>query len=223
MSVPTGWYKPVGINKEDREFHDTPDLRGAKENGSNPGLIKRFPPPSAKLNRQLKIGTYWVRTRIQFAKEKRYADASHRFDAGTRGRRRAGAEPWHAGDAAGAVSGADCPAGKRPGNARCPASESDGAECAATGYAEHTVLSVGHGDAQIFPESRYIFLGGNGENKRRDPRSSDLLHDGWLDADCGLDPIHGSDYDWFDGLAASHCHIAGWRPQQSCHCCISAE
>src|SRR5260370_10720460 len=64
MSVPTGWYKPVGINKEDREFHDTPDLRGAKENGSNPGLIKRFRPPSAKLNRQLKIGTYWVRTRI---------------------------------------------------------------------------------------------------------------------------------------------------------------
>ncbi len=42
MSVPTGWYKPVGINKEDREFHDTPDLRGAKENGSNPGAHQAF-------------------------------------------------------------------------------------------------------------------------------------------------------------------------------------
>src|SRR6266849_4071010 len=201
-------YRPVGIKKKIANSMTHQISAGQKRTEVTRGLIKRFPQPSAKLNRQLKIGTSWVRTRIQFAKEKRYVDASHVFDAGTRGRLRAGAGPRHASDAAGAVSGADCPAGKRPGNARCPASESDGAECAAAGYAEHAVLLVERGDAQIFRENRYVLLGGNGENKRRDPGSSDLLHDGWLDADCGLDPIHGSDYDWFDGLVASHCHIA---------------
>ncbi len=33
------------------------------------------------------------------------------------------------------------------------------------------------------------------KNKRLDPRSGNLLHDGRLDADCGVNPIHGSDYD----------------------------
>src|SRR5713226_9526396 len=88
MSVPTGWYKPVGIKKKIANSMTHQISAEQKRTEVTRGLIKRFPQPLAKLNRQLKIGTSWVRTRIQFAKEKRYVDASHVFDAGTRGRLR---------------------------------------------------------------------------------------------------------------------------------------
>ena len=49
--------------------------------------------------------------------------------------------------------------------------------------------------AQVLRETRCVFAGRHVKNKRLDPRSGNLLYDGRLDADCGVNPIHGSDYD----------------------------
>ena len=51
MSVPTGWYKPVGIKKKIANSMTHQISAGQKRTEVTRGLIKRFPQSSAKPNR----------------------------------------------------------------------------------------------------------------------------------------------------------------------------